>query len=129
MLFNSFYQFHAHSSVVVRTFPESSLVVIPVDASVCPDAPEPITVFPVDDVVLDEFPAMDGIFNTLLIASELPEVEITYNTFGLHPPVTVRIGMVTGIVPLIYHSSFGTESLACRLCNRRQARDSVPKEE
>ena len=75
-MIDSFDDFHAHTAVVVRTFPESGLVVIAVDGPVFEKAPEPFSVFPVDQRGLYEIPAHQGVFQTFLIAEMIPEVEV-----------------------------------------------------
>ena len=103
--------FKTHSAVVVRTLPETGLVLCTVDASVRKYAPIPLAVFLVKKMSLDIFPAMDRILKAFLSSEMLPEVEVTHSSLSLHPPVTVIVDMVAKF--LIYHSSFRCEALCC----------------
>ena len=56
----SFYYFHTHASVVIRTFPESRFVFIAVHAAVGPEAPVPFAILTVYQVAFDELPTLHG---------------------------------------------------------------------
>ena len=43
----------------------------------------------------------------------LPEIEISHDTFSLHPPVTVSVNVACGIVLLVDHTALGGEPLSC----------------
>ena len=97
---------------MVRTFPESCLVVRAVYCPVLADAPEPFPVFAVDEIVPDEFPAFNRILKSGWLSGELPEIEISYDSFGLNPPVSVSVNMPCGIVLFINHPALCRETLA-----------------
>ena len=80
---------------MVRTLPKSGLIIVTVNAAVLPYAPEPLAAGLVNQIVLDEFPRHDGIFDAVLTTAELPEVEIAHDAFCLHPPVPVGIDDIT----------------------------------
>ena len=106
-----FYDFQAHAAVVVRAFPESGLVVVSVGGTVCAQAPEPFSVFPVYDMAFDELPASAGFFQRVFPSRKLPQIEITHDGFSLHPPVSVRIYRSRVSVKFVYHPAAGYISL------------------
>lgn len=53
-------QLNAHTPVMIRAFPESGFVIIPVDSAVGPKAPEPFTVDIVNQMLPDESPTGHG---------------------------------------------------------------------
>ena len=95
---------------MVRAFPEAGLVVFPVYASVVSYAPEPFALFPVDEVVLDEFPAHQGVFKSGRIVEMIPEIEAAYYGLCLYPPVPVPVYRTFWAMLFVYHSSFMAES-------------------
>ena len=99
---------HAHTSVVVWTFPEAGLVVIMVGGAVCAYAPVPFAVLLVYDPLLAVVPASEGLFKGFGLAEMLPDVEAAYDRFGLYPPVEVSIYMVSGF--FIDHGTFLVET-------------------
>ena len=56
----TFNNFHAHTSVVIRTFPEPRLVIIGVHRAVGTHAPMPFSVLVVYQMLLDETPASES---------------------------------------------------------------------
>ena len=68
----SFDDFHAHSSVMIWTFPESSLVILSVDGTIGTDTPEPFPVIFVNKIFLDVFPASKGFLKCFLVSKMLP---------------------------------------------------------
>lgn len=55
-------EFCTHSGVVVRTFPEACLVIDGVEGAVLATTPVPLAILAVDELVLDELPAMECLF-------------------------------------------------------------------
>ena len=56
------YDFKTHPAVVVRTFPEASLVVCSIQRTIRMPAPMPLTVLPIDKLCLDIFPTTGRTF-------------------------------------------------------------------
>ena len=109
MLSGALDDFHTHTPVVVWAFPESGLVVVTVDGSVSAETPEPLSVFLIDYMCLDEFPAHQSILQTFLTSEMIPEIELSDHSLGLHPPVAVSVGFFP--YPFVYHTILLREAL------------------
>ena len=99
----AFDDFEAHAAVVVRTLPETGVIVLEVDVALRVAAPGPFSVLPVDEIVLDVLPATQSFFQGILIAEILVNVEETYDGFGLYPPVKISIYMTCVEVCFVGH--------------------------
>ena len=97
--------FHVHTSVVIRTFPESRLVIIGVHRAVGTHAPMPFSVLVVYQMLLDEVPTSESLLHGHFVIKVLVEVGMSHYVLGLHPPVAVSIGL-----------SFIQKSLVYRPC-------------
>ena len=71
--------FHAHTSVVIRTFPEPRLVIIGVHRAVGTHAPMPFSVLVVYQMLLDETPASESLLHGHFVIKVLVEVGMSHS--------------------------------------------------
>ena len=102
--------FHVHTSVVIRTFPESRLVIIGVHRAVGTHAPMPFSVLVVYQMLLDEVPTSESLLHGHFVIKVLVEVGMSHYVLGLHPPVAVSIGLSFIQKSLVYHAAVGRQS-------------------
>ena len=103
----AFDDLHAHAAVVVRTFPESSLVIAAVYAAVGQEAPVPFAVLVVYQFRLDELPASGGGVESFRVAEVLVEVDVPHYVFRLYPPVQLAVCLLPVDEVFVYHASIG----------------------
>ena len=103
----AFDDLHAHAAVVVRTFPESSLVIAAVYGAVGQEAPVPFAVLVVYQFRLDELPAADGGVESFRVAEVLVEVDVPHYVFRLYPPVQFTVYLLFVEEVFVYHASIG----------------------
>ena len=111
MSFNPLYHFQTHPTVMIRTLPESSLVVGGIQATVCMAAPVPLAMLLINQILLDIRPTAESLFQGFLIAEVLVDVIPPYHVLGLHPPMEVVILMASVQIGLMDHGTIRTQAL------------------
>ena len=101
---------------MIGAFPESCLVVVTIDRAVGADAPEPFTVSAVEQVRPDILPCIVAPPQECLVAGSFVHIEKTDDSFGLYPPVTVRIDAFRLRIVFVDQTSVGSQSLDGRGC-------------
>ena len=106
-------QLDAHTSVMIRTFPEAGLIIIPVQATVGTKAPEPFAMHIVSQMSFNKLPAVDGMLQSPAITEISEQVIVSDYGFGLHPPMVVAVDVSGSEILFVYHSSVGGKSFGC----------------
>ena len=102
---------------MIRAFPEARLVVAAVDVALGIATPEPLAALAVDEVVLDVLPAVQRLLQRALVAEVLIQVNKSYHSLGLYPPVAVVIDIAGVKIGLVYHRPVGIQAFFAGFCH------------
>ena len=102
----AFDEFETHTGVVIRTFPETRLIILLVHRTIFEDSPVPLTVLadPADAWLhssSNEMATQKILFGTEILI----EVDMTDDILALYPPLALEIKPITILPMLIYHAS------------------------
>ncbi len=83
-------QFETHSGVVIRTFPEASLIIFLIHRTIFQDSPVPLTVLSIQEMLCHIVPATYGHFEILIGTEILIEIDMTDDILTLYPPLALE---------------------------------------
>ena len=113
MLIVTFDEFETHAGVVVRTFPETRLIILLVDRTIFQYSPVPLTVLVIQQMLGYIVPAGDGNQKILFGTEILIEVDMSDDVLALHPPLTLEIILISIFPMLINHTAIRTQAFIC----------------
>ena len=108
MLIVAFDEFETHTGVVVRTFPETRLIILLVPRTIFQDSPVPLTVLVIQQMLGYIVPARDGNQKILFGTEILIEVDMSDDVLALHPPLALEIILISIFPMLINHTAIRT---------------------
>ena len=117
MLIVTFDEFETHAGVVVRTFPETRLIILLVHRTIFQDSPVPLTVLGIQQMLGYIVPAGDGNQKILFGAEILVEVDMADDVLTLHPPLALQIELIAILPMLINHTAIWTQTFISSLSN------------
>ena len=108
MLIVTFDEFETHTGVVVRTFPETRLIILLVHRTIFQDSPVPLTILGIQQMLGYIVPAGDGNQKILFSAEILVEVDMADDVLALHPPLALEIILISIFPMLVNHTAIRT---------------------
>ena len=113
----SFDEFETHTGVVIRTFPETSLIIYSINCAIFEDSPVPLTVSGIHQILCHIIPALDGNQQILLGTEILVQIDMTDDVLSLHPPLALQIELIAILPMLINHTAIRTQTFIGSLSN------------
>ena len=104
----SFDEFETPAGVMVRTFPETSLIILLVHRTIFQYSPVPLTVLGVQEMLGYIVPAGDGNQKILFGAEILVEDDMADDVLALHPPLALEIILISIFPMLVNHTAIRT---------------------
>ena len=101
-------KFKTHTAIMVRTLPETSLIILLVHRTIFQYSPVPLTVLGIQQMLGYIVPAGDGNQKILFGAEILIEVDMSDDVLALHPPLALQIIFITIFPMLINHTAIRT---------------------
>ena len=93
---------------MVRTFPETSLIILLVHRTIFQDSPVPLTVLGIQQMLGYIVPAGDGYKEILFGTEILIEIDMSNDVLALHPPLALVIILISIFPMLINHTPIRT---------------------